>query len=499
MLPLPPMPPLRGRRQGTEVKAMRTRRQLLAIALSAALLPGCAVGPNYHRPAPTVPNQYYAEKATSEAESLADLPWWQVFDDPLLKSLIEEALKNGFDARIAAWRVEEARARYGIAQSAYFPQINYSVGGTRQKDSPYLNPNSHPQNLVSANVSFGWELDLWGRIRRLNESAKAQFLATEEARRGVLLSLVSDVATAYFQLRELDNELLIAHRNTQAFQDTYDLFVRREKEGNASGLESARALGALGSVAASISETERAIIAKENQLNFLLGRSPQPIVRTSPIPTLPPMTPPGLPSQLLERRPDIREAEQLLISANANVGVAKADFFPTLSLSGLYGGVSNDLSTLLSTGKTWSIGAGLVGPLFHGGAVLRSYQASKAQWEQAKVQYEAAVTVALGDVSTSLTDRVKLVDTVRENARSVEGYREAVQFANTRYMSGLSSYFEVLESQLDLFPAENALSQSQRDQFLAVVNLYRALGGGWQVEEKTTGSAGGAAAATATP
>jgi outer membrane protein, multidrug efflux system len=467
---------------------MLTRRSALAMALSAALLSGCAVGPNYERPALIVPDQYYAEKATSEAESLADLPWWQVFDDPLLKSLIDEALKNGYDARTAAWRVEEARARYGIAQSAFFPQIDYSAGGTRQKSSPFVNPLAQTQNLVSANVSFGWELDLWGRIRRLNESAKAQFLATEDARRGVLLSLVSDVATAYFQLRELDNELLIAQRNTQAFQDTYDLFRRREQEGNASGLETTRALGALGSVAASIPETERAILAKENQLNFLLGRGPQPIVRSSPIPMLPPMTPAGLPSQLLERRPDVRQAEQLLISANANIGVAKADFFPTLSLSGLYGGVSNDLSTLLSAGKTWSIGAGLVGPLFHGGAVRDAYHASEAQWEQAKIQYESTVTTALGDVSTSLTDRLKLIDTVKEKTRSVEGYREAVRYATTRYMSGLSSYFEVLEAQLDLFPAENSLAQSQRDQFLAVVNLYRALGGGWKPDGTAVGS-----------
>jgi outer membrane protein, multidrug efflux system len=467
---------------------MLTTRYARAITLSVALLPGCAVGPNYERPALIVPDQYYAEKATAEAESLADLPWWQVFDDPLLKSLIDEALKNGYDARTAAWRVEEARARYGIAQSAFFPQIDYGAGGTRQKSSPFVNPLAQPQNLVSANVSFGWELDLWGRIRRLNESAKAQFLATEDARRGVLLSLVSDVATAYFQLRELDNELLIAQRNTQAFQDTYDLFRRREQEGNASGLETTRALGALGSVAASIPETERAILAKENQLNFLLGRGPQPIVRTSPIPMLPPMTPAGLPSQLLERRPDVRQAEQLLISSNANIGVAKADFFPTLSLSGLYGGVSNDLSTLLSAGKTWSIAAGLAGPLFHGGAVRDAYHASKAQWEQAKVQYESTVTTALGDVSTSLTDRLKLIDTVKEKTRSVEGYREAVRYATTRYMSGLSSYFEVLEAQLDLFPAENTLAQSQRDQFLAVVNLYRALGGGWKPDGTPVGS-----------
>jgi multidrug efflux system outer membrane protein len=461
---------------------MRSRRSILLVAFSAVLLASCAVGPNYHRPALTAPDQYYVEKATSEAQSLADLPWWQLFDDPLLNDLIKQALQNGFDARTAAWRVEEARARYGIAQSAYYPQVGYSAGGSRQRVPLVPGGPSQVLNVVTANVSFGWELDLWGRIRRLNESAKAQYLATEEARRGVLLSLVSDVATAYFQLRELDNELLIAQQNTQAFQTTYDLFNRRLEEGAASALETSRAMGALGAVAAAIPETERAIVAKENQLNFLLGRNPQPIPRTSPIPALPPATPPGLPSQLLQRRPDIRQAEQLLVSANAAVGVATADFFPTISLSGLYGGVSNDLSSLLSTGKTWSIGAGLVGPLFQGGAILRGYQASKAQWEEAKVQYEQTVTTALGDVSTALTDRLKLVETVKQKSVSADSYREAVRYANVRYMSGKSSYYEVLEAQLDLFPAENALAQSQRDQFLAVVNLYRALGGGWMAE-----------------
>jgi multidrug efflux system outer membrane protein len=455
---------------------------LVHVAVGAVLLSSCAVGPNYHRPALTPPDQYYVEQATSEAQSLADLPWWQLFDDPLLNDLIKQALQNGYDARTAAWRVEEARARYGIAQSAYFPQIDYAAGGGRQRAAVLPGSPSQIGNVVSANVSFSWELDLWGRIRRLNESAKAQYLATEDARRGVLLSLVSDVATAYFQLRELDNELLIAQRNRDAFQSTYDLFNRRLEEGAASALETSRALGALGAVAAAIPETERAIVAKENQLNFLLGRNPQPIPRTSPIAPLPPAIPAGLPAQLLQRRPDVRQAEQLLVSANAAVGVAKADFFPTISLSGLYGGVSNDLSSLLSTGKTWSIGAGLVGPLFQGGAILRGYQVSKAQWEEAKVQYEETVTTAFGDVSTALTDRMKLIETVKQKGVSVDAYREAVRYANVRYISGKSSYYEVLEAQLDLFPAENALAQSQRDQLLAVVNLYRALGGGWMAE-----------------
>jgi multidrug efflux system outer membrane protein len=458
---------------------MRIRR-LNLVAISVVLSSGCAVGPNYHRPEVTTPNQYYVEQATSEAQSMADLPWWELFNDPLLNDLIKQALQNGFDARTAAWRVEEARARYGIAQSTYYPQVDYAAGGARQKVLPATTPPI--QNVVTANVSFAWEIDLCGRLRRLNESAKAQYLATEEAQRGVMLSLVSDVATAYFQLRELDNELIIAQENRDAFQTTYDLFNRRLEEGAASGLETSRAQGALGTVAAAIPETERAIVAKENQLNFLLGRNPQPIARTSPLPALPPPTPAGLPSQLLERRPDVRQAEQQLISANASVGVAKADFFPTLSLTGYYGGVSNDLSNLLTVGKTWSIGAGIVGPLFHGGAILRNYEVSKAQWEQAKVQYEQTVTNAFGDVSTALTDRLKLVETVKQNSLSVDAYKEAVRFANVRYLAGKSSYYEVLEAQRDLFPAQNALAQSQRDQFLAVVNLYRALGGGWMVE-----------------
>jgi multidrug efflux system outer membrane protein len=466
-------------------------RGLLTATLVLALLStGCLVGPNYKRPELAVPDQYYAETARAEAASFANLAWWQVFDDPLLDGLVEEALKNGFDARIAAARVQEAQARYGIARSRFYPQIDYTATGEYGE----ITPDSDNATLWTANASLGWELDLWGRIRRLNESAKAEYLATEEARRGVLLTLAASVATAYFELRELDAELEIARRTSVAFKGTFDLFERRLQGGAASALETSRAAANLGTVNAQIPELERAIQATENRLNFLVGRNPQPIERAAPPPALPPGIPPGLPSQLLEHRPDVLQAEEQLIAANANIGVAKADFFPTLSLTGFFGGASVELSNVTSSGVVWSVGAGLTGPLFHGGRIKRQYEVAWAQWEQAKVSYEATVTNAFGEVSTALYDRIKLVDTVAELEKTVSAYEEAVKLANQRYIAGLASYFEVLEAEQQLYPAELSLAQSRRNQFLAVVQLYRALGGGWEAGREGTTGAGDAGA-----
>ena len=461
---------------------MTLRGRAAAMGVFSLALAGCAVGPNYKRPSVPVPVGFYGDERAAEARSFADVPWWDVFDDPVLKALIDEALRKGFDARLAAARVQEARARFGIARSQFFPSVDYEGSWQRARADQFLNPSGNVQTRWTADVGFSWELDLWGRIRRLNESARAEYLATEEGRRGVLLSLVSDVAVAYMELRELDEELEIAKRTTAAFQDTYDLFNRRLEGGAASALETARAAASLGQVAAQIPEIERAIMARENQVNFLLGRNPQPIRREGPLMGVPPEVPPGLPSSLLERRPDIRQAEQFLIAANANVGVAKADFFPRLSLTGLFGNVSPELSDLFSHGKTWSVGAGLLGPLFQGGRIKRNYEAVRAQWEQAAIQYEATAANAFGEVSRALVDRTKLVETRRQRARTVAAYQEAVRLANRRYTSGLSAYFEVLEAQQQLFPAEIGLAQTRRDQLVAVVNLYRALGGGWQAE-----------------
>ena len=467
--------------------APRRRSCSVLVALSLAL-GGCTVGPNYKRPLVPVPERFYGEDAkaaaAADARSLADAPWWEVFDDPILKGLVEEALRNGFDARLATARVQEARAQYGIARSALFPSVDYDLAWSRQRADRIVNPAGKAQTRWTVDVGVSWELDLWGRIRRLSEAALAQYLATEEARRGVWLSLVSDVAVAYLDLRELDEDLAIAKSTTVAFQDTYDLFGRRLEGGAASALETERAAASLAHVAAQIPEIERAIVARENQINFLLGRSPQPVARDGPPPVVPPAVPPGLPSTLLERRPDIRRAEQLLVAANAEVGVAKADFFPRLSLTGFFGQVSPELGSLFeSKSKTWSVGPGLLGPIFQGGRVKRGYQAARARWDEARVSYEATVTNAFGEVSRALVDRAKLVETERQRAREVAAYQEAVRLANVRYGSGLSAYFEVLEAQQQLFPAEIALAQTRRDQLVAVVDLYRALGGGWQAEE----------------
>jgi multidrug efflux system outer membrane protein len=462
-------------------------RKLAAAATAAALMSGCAVGPNYKRPEIASPAQFYGQTGPAEERALTDAPWWQIFDDPTLRSLVDEALKNGFDARLAIARMDEARAQSGVAKSAYWPQIGYGGGATHGQASQFVNPAGGGQvnTIYSANVNLGWEIDLWGRIRRLNEAALAAYLATEEARRSVSLALVTDVADAYFELLELDEELVIAKRSAQAFQDTYDLFKRRLEGGAASALETSRAEAALDDTRAQIPDFERQIVAKENEINLLLGRAPQPIPRGAPLDAqkASPEVPVGLPSALLERRPDVRAAEQQLIAANAGIGVAVANFFPQISLTGLFGGVSDEVSQLFHTGKTWSISAGLLGPIFQGGRLKREKEVAVAQFNQAKIVYEQTVTTSFADVSTSLISRTKLAEIRVESEKTVLAYREAVRLANLRYDSGLASYFEVLDAMLELYPAEQRLARVRRDELKSVVGVYGALGGGWQVEE----------------
>lgn len=464
------------------------RRGAGVAVLGGLLAASCAVGPNYKRPETATPDAFYGHAGAAEARALTDAPWWEVFDDPALKALIDEALAHGYDARLALARVEEARARYGVAKSGYWPQIGYEVQAGRERPSEFVNPQAQGKagDVYAANVNLGWEIDLWGRIRRLNESALASYLATEEARRGVYLTLVTDVAQSYFDLLELDAELAIAKRTAGSFQDTYDLFKRRLEGGAASALETSRAEAALDDTRAQIPDIERQIVAKENEINFLLGRPPQPVARGTPLDaqTSSPDVPPGLPSALLERRPDVREAEQQLHAANAGIGVAVANFFPQITLTGLLGGVSDDLSEVFGTGKTWSVAAGLFGPIFQGGRLKREKEIAVAQFDQAKVLYERAVTGAFADISTALVSREKLIEVRQESAKTVDAYREAVRIANIRYESGKSSYFEVLDAMQQLFPAEQRLARVTRDELSSVVLVYRALGGGWQVEEE---------------
>jgi multidrug efflux system outer membrane protein len=437
------------------------------------------VGPKYKRPPIQPPPQYYTE-TTPQAESIADLPWWEVFKDPVLQGLINEALKNNYDAQIAATRVEQARAQVGVARSAYFPQIGYGadIAGQRAQLFP-------TDTYYGYNFNLAWELDLWGRIRRLNEQQRALFFASQEIQRGVWLSLVADVAQAYFELRALDAQLQIAHETGQSFQDTYDLFNKKLGGGAASALETSRAEGALANVVAQIPDLERQITAKENQISLLLGKNPDPIPRGGILSEQydPQLIPAGLPSTLIERRPDLRQTEQQLIASNAAVGVAKANFFPVISLTTLIGGVSPELSGLVSSGTQWSVAGGLVGPLFTGGRLKSQYKLAIAQFNEAQISYRQSVTQAFGEVSTALSAHEKLEHSLTEESRSVMAYQESVRLAGLRYDAGLASYFEVIDAELQLYPAQLGLVQYDLGRKVALVTLYRALGGGWKLTD----------------
>ena len=342
-------------------------------------------------------------------------------------------------------------------------------------------PNGTEGSVFGGDVNASWEVDLWGQIRRLNEAARAQFLASQEARRDVTISLIAQVAQDYFQLLGLDRELAIARDSTNSFGQSLKIFDERLRGGVASKLETASAEALMDSAAATIPELERQIILQEDQLCVLLGRNPGPVPHpnSSLDAQSPPQVPPGLPSSLLERRPDVREAEQNLRSANAQVGVAVANFFPQLSLTGLYGQVSPELSLLTAgSANAWSYAANLTGPLFHSGLVAE-YRGVKALRQQYILQYQQAVLSAFQEVSDALVSREKYAAVLDEQARAVDAYQEAVKISLERYRLGSASYYEVLQEQQLLFPAENSLVQARLNQLLSTVQLYSALGGGW--------------------
>ncbi|HEY2585366.1 MAG TPA: efflux transporter outer membrane subunit [Tepidisphaeraceae bacterium] len=452
------------------------------------LLTGCAMGPDYQRPAIESPPDYRFA-TTQSTESLADLAWWDVFKDEQLQALIRTALANNYDVRVAATRVEQARQFAAEAHGQFFPSVGYRAGVARGQNEFLGAPSDAGVQTATAAagvLNAAWEIDLWGRVRRLNESAKAQFLATEDVKRGVMLSLVSDVAQAYLELLELDLQLEITRQATDSFRRSLKLFTDRMEGGVSNKLATSRAQAAASSAAAQIPELERQIALKEDQINLLLGRSPGPIPRRGKLlqESLPPDVPAGLPSALLERRPDVRAAEQLLQSANAQIGVAQANFFPQIGLTAMLGKVSPDISTVTGgKANAWSIGLNAAGPIFQGGALLAQYRRAKAAWEEAKLQYQQTGINAFREVSDALISREKFAASRVELGGAVTAYRDAVDVAMQRFTLGKSSYYEVLEAQQLLFPAETALAQSELNQRLATVQLYKALGGGWQVPD----------------
>lgn len=463
-----------------------------AIALPGLLLlTACKVGPDYTRPpvsqAPVPEIHRGLDKA--ESASFADAPWWDVFKDPALQSLIDEALKNATSIQIATARVEESRARVGFTKSDYFPQVGYGLGAARSKDFNAAG-NLVTGNMFNAQVGVSWELDLWGRSRRSNEVSRAFYTGSVVTRRAVMLALVSELATDYFQLRGLDLQLEIANRTAKTQQDTLDLFNRRLLGGVSNKLETSRAEANLGQALATIPELERQIFLKENQICALLGRLPGPIPRGSALldQTQAPQVPAGLPSALLERRPDVIAVEQNLVAANARIGIAQANFFPQLNLSGFLGLANADQTKLTdqTASGIWGVAAGLVGPIFQGGRLTSVKEGAVAAAQAARLEYQQTVLESFREASDALQSRRKYEQVIQAQARQVDALAMAAKLAGERYQGGLSSYLEVLEAEQQLFGAELVLAQARTSYALSYVFIYKALGGGWQLGDDWT-------------
>ncbi|HEX2777326.1 MAG TPA: efflux transporter outer membrane subunit [Candidatus Acidoferrales bacterium] len=458
----------------------------LASILTFSLVGGCAVGPNYHRPTVQTPSAYRDlsdnPQAQAQAASFADLPWWQVFQDPQLQDLIRTALKQNYDLQIATERINASRAQLAVTRSSLFPQVQGegNFAGGKQQFFPLK------ANLLELAADVSFQLDFFGQLRRATEAARAQLLATEEGQRTVTLTLVSDVASAYFLLLELDLELQIAKDTVETQEGSVKLTSLRLDHGVATKLDVLQAQQVLDSANAQIPDFERQIGQAEDAINILLGNYPGPVARGLKLPDqfIPPDVPAGLPSSLLARRPDIRQAEQVLIAANAQIGVAKAAFFPQISLTGAGGGAfgrSSAFSSLMgSQTAIWSYGASVSQPIFTGGALRGNLHLAESQHQQALLAYKESIQHAFGDVSDTLIGYQKLHEVRVQQQQVVADLAESVRLSIMRYRGGTTTYLEVLDGQRSLFAAELTLAQARGDEYQSLVQLYRALGGGWQ-------------------
>jgi multidrug efflux system outer membrane protein len=474
----------------------------ILIATAALAVAGCSFAPAYRRPEGLVPPQHRFAKP-DETRSIADLPWWEAFKDPTLQDLVKEALAKNQDLVLATARVNEARALVGVARADLWPQVSAQAGGSYgQPISDNLSPNGKPQARMSADVGLSWELDLWGRVRNGRDAAFADLLATEDGRAAVVLSLVSDTAQAYLELRALDLQLEISRSNAQTRRETLDLFEKRSKGGVGNDLEVNQARADLAVTLAAIPQTEMQIWMKEHQLCVLLGRVPGPIPRGKALVDTPvlPELPAGVPAQLLSRRPDVLAAEQGVIAAGARVGVAVADRFPALSLNGVIGLQARTGADLLDPGAlAWNTGAGLLAPIFQGGRLKSLEEASRARLEQSVAIYQKAVQVALGEVADASGAVMKQKDVRAAREVQVTATTAASKLAMARYQGGVSSYLEVLDAQRQQFDAQLALASATRDELTSAVQLYRALGGGWQQQAAGEAQAAGATKPAAQP
>ena len=444
------------------------------------------MGPNYQRPQIAQPGDFRFQINQSDASSFADLAWWDVFKDPALQALIGDALKNNTDLEVAAARIEQARELVGVARSQALPQVNYDAHGGIQKkpgdDQDIGGSYSSAVGLLNA----AWEFDIWGRIRRATEAARANMYQQEEIRRGIMLTLVSDVASGYFRLLQLDRELAIATESQSTFAKTHELFSLRFQAGRDSRLPVERAKASLDESTAQVADLKRQISQQENALSVLTGGYPGPIPRGMGLTAqaMPPQTPVGLTTDLLRRRPDIRAAEQAMISANAQIGEAIANFYPRIGLSALAGliGIAG-AGPLDGTSGFWRGGLNLAGPIFTGGRLESEYRNRQAYWDETVANYRQTILTAFRETSDALVAEQRLAEQRAALETKVAASRQSIDLALQRYHGGRASYFEVIEAQQQLFPAEDQLAKVQQAQLVAVVSLYKALGGGWNLTD----------------
>jgi multidrug efflux system outer membrane protein len=462
----------------------------LFILLVVGAAVGCTVGPDYKRPIVTVPDTYRGaaalEPTAPDAVSIGDQAWWDVFQDEQLQELIRTALQHNLDLRIAATRILQAQAQLGITRADQFPTVDAGASASRTrvpKSTVPLPLDPYQINDFQLTASVAWELDFWGRFRRATEAARASLLASEWGRRAVVTSLISQVASAYFELRAFDLQLDIATHTLSSRRESLRLTEVTAAGGATSLVDVRQAEQLVFNAAATISDLERQIAQQENFISVLLGRNPADVPRGASLEqqTHLPEVPTGLPSTLLERRPDIRQAEQQLIAANANIGVAKAAYFPQISLTGSGGVQSAALSALFTTpAGLWSVGAGLAQSIFNAGRTRSQVALSKAQEEEALLAYQQTIIQSLREVSDALVGYRKGRDFREQQVLLNRAATDARRLADIRYRGGATSYLEVLDSDTRMFSAELAVTEAQLSELLSLVQVYRALGGGWR-------------------
>ncbi len=464
-------------------------KRLYLLPLASMFFTSCAIGPNYTRPQVPVPPQYRGAQQPASASSVAQVKPFDLFHDAELTELLKTALAHNEDLQIAAQRVLEARAQYGIARSNQFPSLDATGTFEAARSSSVGSYTFVPSNLslaasyTQAGFSLSWELDLWGRLRRLTESARAHYLATEEARHGVESTVIADVMTNYLSLLELDTELEIAKQTQEVAQRGLKLTEIRRAQGAATGLDVRQAEELLYSATTQTAATQREIGKTEDALSLLLGRDPAAVPRDRRLSDIPDTAeiPSGLPSTLLERRPDIRQAEDTLISANAEIGAAKALYFPQISLTGFLGGQSRSLNALFTgPARLWTIAPAGDLSIFNAGRLRNNVRYTEARQREMIATYEKAIQNGFREVSDALIEHEKDREQRQQEELFVKALREADRLSQLRYKGGLDSYLQVLDAERNLFQGELTLARLRRDELLSMVDLYRALGGGWQ-------------------